>query len=323
MNESWKKRLKEMGNPVALASAGLALLVIGSLMPVPVQAIDLASHFMAHYMFCAIILLMIAPYLKTPKFYIILLCLVLGTSASQVAPFLPFGAHGKADKPLKVLQANVLYTQPDTEPMRKLLLEQSPDIAVVSEVTPAFAKMFAKLKKEYPYQDIHAKADGARGLAVISRLPLKKAKLTHFIDPRIPSQEFTVSFRKQDITFLSVHPTTPIDGMERRDREFKLVAEKYAGDKMPRNFILIGDFNATPWCHAFKTLQNSLSLRNARIGQGVNASWPAHLPSFMRIPIDHLLATRTVNVHSYRVLPFIKSDHLPMMAELSLQEMPE
>lgn len=323
MNESWKKRLKEMRNPVALASASLALLVIGSLMPIPVQAIDLASHFMAHYMFCAVILIMAAPYLKTPKFYTILLCLVLATAALQVVPFLPFGAHGKVVKPLKVLQANVLFKNNDTETFKRLLLEQAPDIAVVSEVTPVFAKMFQSLKKEYPHQDVHPKADGARGLAVLSKLPLKKPKLVNLIDPRVPSQEFTVSFAKQDVTFLSLHPTTPINGMERRDREFQLIAEKYADDKKPRNFVLIGDFNATPWCHAFKSLQNGLNMRNARIGQGINATWPAQLPGFLRIPIDHMLTTRTVNVHSYKVLPSIKSDHLPMMAELSLQEMPE
>jgi endonuclease/exonuclease/phosphatase (EEP) superfamily protein YafD len=128
-----------------------------------------------------------------------------------------------------------------------------------------------------------------------------------------------VAHAGRKITFVSVHPFTPIQDIKRRDSELRLIAERFT-KKPADNLVLAGDFNATPYCHAYKKLVRALGLRNAREGYGIYPTWPAFYPtSLPRIPIDHVLVSAGIAVADFRTGPPIGGDHLPTITEIAMR----
>ena len=67
-----------------------------------------------------------------------------------------------------------------------------------------------------------------------------------------------------------------------------------------------------------KALARDLALVNGRREHGVMGSYPAWLPfGILRLPIDHLLASRDFTVIGARLGPDIGSDHLPLVTTLA------
>jgi endonuclease/exonuclease/phosphatase (EEP) superfamily protein YafD len=314
-----EKRRRTFSDPVSLVTPLFVVLVIAAAMPSDLRIIDLASHFMAQYALGALALLLLGFLFKAPKPVLAMLCLVLCVSGYTLLPYLPSTKASPDSETLKIIQVNVLFINKDPARLKALIETEQPDIVVSSETPPVFAEMFATLKADYPWQDLHPQRGNPRGLGVISKRKLGNAERIHFDHKGVPSQVFTVTVGGQDINFVSIHPFTPTENIERRDNEFRLIAARYKKDPV-KNLVILGDFNATPYCAAYKQLVKDLNLANARDGFGVYPSWPTFLPtSFLRVPIDHVLVSHGIAVHNFRTGPVIGSDHLPTITEISIK----
>ena len=293
-----------------LLSAALALL-LASLTPwLPAwrnHLVDLPSHFPVQYVIGALLLFPASLFFHAPlaaATFAIAFCL----NFFQLMPFLPRAPAAPAGKTFKILQSNVLKSNKDAESLRRLIEAEKPDIIACAEVTPLFAKMLDGL--DYPHRLI---TPGVRdyGMAVLSRLPFSKMEKLNFGGARTEALIFRFEFDGRTIDAASLHPFTPLHNLRSRDDEFAALAERFGAEK-PERLILMGDFNATPWCPAMKRLTKTLGLRYARQGFGVRASWPSILPfPFLRLPIDHVLVSANLGVAGFRLGPFIGSDHLP------------
>ena len=82
--------------------------------------------------------------------------------------------------------------------------------------------------------------------------------------------------------------------------------------------ILIGDLNTTMWSPWFGRLCAKSGLSSVRRGFGVLPSWPAPLPAFLRIPIDHCLVSDDLVVTGCRLGSPAGSDHLPLIVDLAV-----
>ncbi len=311
-----------LNNPVSFVTPFFAVLVLAASLPAHFQMADLASHFMAQYAVGAVVLFAMGLLFKSSRHVLALLTLLFSVSAFQLLPYLPITKPSPDGATLKIMQVNVLFINKDPSKLKALIEKEQPDIVVSSETPPVFAEMFATLKHDYPWQDLHPQKDNPRGLGVISKRKLGNPQRTHFDHKGVPSQVFTVTVSGRDITFVSIHPFTPTENIERRDNEFRLIAEQYK--KTPaKDLIVLGDFNATPYCAAYKQLVKSLNLSNARDGFGIYPSWPTFLPTpFLRIPIDHVLVSSTIAVHNFRTLTPVGSDHLPTLTDISIKANP-
>ncbi len=85
-----------------------------------------------------------------------------------------------------------------------------------------------------------------------------------------------------------------------------------------REAVVIGDLNATPWSFAFRRLEAETGMLNSQRGHGIQPSWSAKRPWFMRIPIDHCLHSTGITTLQRELGPNIGSDHLPVFVELAL-----
>lgn len=314
-----EKRRPSFRDPVSLVTPPFAVLVVAATMPAPFQLTDLASHFMMQYAIGAVVLIALGLLFKSPKAVMAMLVFLFCLSSYALLPYLPVTKPAPDGETLKVMQVNVLFINKDPALLKALIEKEQPDIVVSSETPPVFAQMFEGLKKDYPWQDLHPQKGNPRGLGVISKRKLVNPERIHFDHKGVPSQVFTVEVGGQDITFVSIHPFTPIENIERRDNEFRLIAERYK--KAPaKNLVILGDFNATPFCTSYKQLVKDLNLANTRDGFGIYPSWPTFLPaSFLRIPIDHVLVSSTIAVHNFSTATQIGSDHLPTVTEISIK----
>lgn len=117
----------------------------------------------------------------------------------------------------------------------------------------------------------------------------------------------TVDLNGQPVTLAALHPIIPVfrEGQKKRDALFGHVADALSTTE---TFIIMGDFNATPWVPAFKRLPGK------RAGDPrFTYTWPAQIWP-MRVPIDHIKFGGALELVEAETLPDIGSDHLPIMA---------
>lgn len=298
-----------------IAAAGLLLLSLTPRLPCrPSLFIDLPSHFVVQYCAAAVILLMLALFFSAPAAAFVA-AVSLFISLHELRPLLPKKLPQAPDVPkLKILQANVLKSNRTPGLLQKLIEDEKPQIITCAEVNPECAAMLQGLKDEYPHQLVTTGTDSYR-VALLSKLPLLKIEQTAFGGARTEAIVFRVQLGGKVIDAVSLHPYTPNANIESRDSEFAAIASRFAAET-PEHLMLMGDFNATPWCPAMKQLMKTLKLRNAREGRGINTTWPAFFPFLFRIPIDHVLVSANLGIAAFGTARRIGSDHLPTRTEI-------
>jgi endonuclease/exonuclease/phosphatase (EEP) superfamily protein YafD len=78
----------------------------------------------------------------------------------------------------------------------------------------------------------------------------------------------------------------------------------------------MGDFNTTPWSVLMRQVLRESGLVNSQSGFGLQPTWPATLPNFLQIAIDHCLHSPSLITKHRTIGPNIGSDHLPIGLEL-------
>jgi endonuclease/exonuclease/phosphatase (EEP) superfamily protein YafD len=300
---------------VASYSAALALLSTAAYLPsLSLQILDLPSHFVLQYAIAAPLVALLVYFLKMHwRFYVVLAAIFL-LNIGQLLPYIGTpSAPAASTKPLKILQINVFVLNTEPEKLKKLIEDEQPDLIIGTEVNDTFADMFRSLKKEYPYQDLPK----GQQFAAVSKTPLENARIAYFDRRAIPTHLFSLRYHGERLNFVSVHTATPIWSIESRDTTFENIANALK-KKMPADLVIAGDFNATPFCPAMKKLLADAHVTSSRAGHGILPSWPAFLPSFLRIPIDHVLLGPGLVALDHHIGPSVHSDHMPSIVTIAL-----
>ncbi len=195
--------------------------------------------------------------------------------------------------------------------------KENPDIVVVNESTPVWAKALAEnLKARYPYFDKGFKSE----LAIYSKYPivLSEIRQIDFIDRKRLLTKI-VHPVLGEVTILLVHPVIPLYDLSLAARNEEL--ELYPRDlkEFDTPHILVGDLNCTRWSPYFDKLLREGALKNSENGFGYKPTWPdvAIKPV---LTIDHVLVSKELSVKERRNLPNAGSDHLPVLVRLGLAE---
>ncbi len=122
----------------------------------------------------------------------------------------------------------------------------------------------------------------------------------------------------EPVKILSTHPLAPTTEERAKLRDAQLgFATRWASEQ-DGAFIVVGDFNATPWSWPFRRLVAEAPLRNSQIGFGLQPSFAATSNALFRVPIDHLLQSEALAVASRSLGPSMGSDHFPLIVTLHL-----
>jgi len=300
-----------------LQAAAIVTIVfsIVTVLPIDHYGIQLFTHFKPHYLVVAVALCVAFVLLRQPV-YIGGLLLAIGLNAFYVIPWYTSSNAIQAEKPLKLLHANVLSRNTEYGRLLDLLDSESPDVVLLQEITPDWLVALDPLRQEYPYSYAEAR-EGNFGIALFARVPF--TSVSHIDSPPLgyPTIIATMDVDGATVHLVGSHPTIPIRTQLYTDRNEQLasIADLLEGLDGPQ--VLFGDLNASMWDMNYRSLEEATGLRNARAGFGIVPTWPTFLP-FAMIPIDHFLVSDDISVVEMRSGPRIGSDHLPLIATIAL-----
>ncbi|MCP4358809.1 MAG: hypothetical protein GY796_12390 [Chloroflexi bacterium] len=239
-------------------------------------------------------------------------CVLLNLSIILPLYLSPALTHNNAE-PVRGLLINVQEQQESVDPILELIQSLDPDLILFVETTESWVEQMASLEQTYLYSHLEPRYSGA-GLALFSRLPLTKATVWGSFPQFRPAIMAQVLVDGEPVTVIAVHPYPPLrhESWRTRNQQLAEVANFVAAQNEP--VIVIGDLNTTPWSPIFRNFLEEAGLQDGRRGFGVKPTWPTHLP-FMRIPLDHFLATEEISVQNFSLGPDVGSDHFPVIVD--------
>ncbi|MCB9556396.1 MAG: endonuclease/exonuclease/phosphatase family protein [Deltaproteobacteria bacterium] len=302
----------------------LAVLGVLVLLACTVGAMYSAKHFVLEWLchfrlqYIAFGLLLLLPLLLTRAW--IWSLLVFALIAANLLPCLSWSFSPRpkvADHApkLRVLLANLYSGNADATRLRRLVIDERPDLLALLEVTPSWRERLTFLERRYPHRLIHSQ-QGNFGIAIYSRLPLEDARAIRFYAGDPVSLAATVVTAKLRVQLLVVHPVPPINAKMAFARDRLLAhAAAHLNKRFADPRLLLGDLNATMWSPALDVF-GAIGMENARRGIGLLPTWPVTQP-LLQLPLDHAYHDRRLRIAALWRGPDIGSDHFPLLIDVA------
>jgi endonuclease/exonuclease/phosphatase (EEP) superfamily protein YafD len=303
---------------VEAAAVLLGLAFLGARFPGPFALLDNLSNFPAHFAvaFLACAALLAWRGRRTPALA------AVAAAALALAQVLPWyldretGAQVTPPPHLKLLVANVYYSNHEFDRIRQLVAAEDPDVVGLVEVNARWLHQLRLLRERYPHH-LEVPDEQHVGLALYSRLPIADAREIRIRGDAKTAISATLLTAAGEIDFVLAHPASPLNApaIRRRNAQIEAIARHVRESGRPT--LLAGDLNLTMWNRGYRPLADIAGLRNARAGHGIGPTWPAI--GRLGVPIDHILATPEISLRNFRVLRPIGSDHRPIVSEFALR----
>jgi endonuclease/exonuclease/phosphatase (EEP) superfamily protein YafD len=227
--------------------------------------------------------------------------------------------HGAAVTDLTVLAANVLVGRADTGALATVLERERPDLVSLPEAGPDYRDKLLPLVAELGYQAWASTAPGTsdgEGVVLLAAARMGALTVTSGREMRHRYLRATGGALGER-SFFAVHPEAPMGPMRTGWWESDLahIARWCAESPGP---IVAGDLNATADNTAFRAVLRLCRSAADGTGQGLVGTFPAGVPSWCGIQIDHVLVPAEARTTRFAVLPIAGSDHRAVLAGISL-----
>lgn len=300
--------------------AGYSLLLLvgfGGLLPLGAHywwGFELLSHFRIQYV--AVAGVSIAVSLAGRAWLAVaLLTVAASINVLPVIAYLPTAvepAAAPAGARFDILNLNVNSSNRNHAGILDAIRSSNADVVTLLEVTPKLETALELLAEEYPHRET-LPAEGNFGIALLSRHPL--VDVAYFSTGETTGIDAGIRLPSGPIRVLAVHLLPPMGRRlaAARNRGLDMLASHAYGIDDP--LVICGDFNLTPYSPFFADLIRAADLRDTRVGQGIDISWPTTFP-LAGIPIDHCLLRGRLAVESVSRMDPIGSDHYPVKVSL-------
>ncbi|WP_145865513.1 endonuclease/exonuclease/phosphatase family protein [Streptomyces capillispiralis] len=266
------------------------------------------------------------PWLGAVVVVLLVLALLRRSAVALVALLLPgaawtylFGGlllpgSGAGPRDLVVVQHNVSDENTDPEGTARVLADAGPDLIALQELVPGALPAYRRaLAADYPHHAVR----GTVGLW--SRYPLADARHVD-IKPREVTESWSRGLRAVvrtphgDIAAYVAHlPSVRLRAggfaSARRDESARLLGRAVAAEELD-TVVLLGDLNGTVDDRGLAPLTRRMNVAE----RGFALSFPAAFPVAR---IDQVMA-RSATVERIGTLPATGSDHLPVVARITL-----
>jgi len=213
---------------------------------------------------------------------------------------------------LEILSFNVGVSNPQRGDVMAFIAEEDPDLVILLE--SSFEWEAAASAAGLPMRMVSVVPPTfVSGITVMARPELGASLLGAEFTP-VEGVGVRVGLDGRFVDVLAIHPPSPTSA-GRADRRDLVLAEAgvwAAGRSLPT--IVVGDFNATPWSHAYRSMRRETGFADSLEGRGLQPTWRAGAGPLM-IPIDHALHTDDIGVASRRTGPSLGSAHRALIVE--------
>jgi endonuclease/exonuclease/phosphatase (EEP) superfamily protein YafD len=277
---------------------------------------DHFAHFRVQYCVLAVVLLFWLIYLKHWLYAIIMLCVALfnGWLVKDWVWVQQQPASTKSD--FRVFHANVLFKNEDYERVIAQIREENPDFYSLNETLPASIQYFQQHLPQYPYT-YHVHAKNQTKVLFGSKQPFKIDSAASFKVSGLIVADMTLAGRKTKVILCHAYNPIRFSDFDIRNQQLAYVQQFVRKSILP--VVMVGDLNITPWSVFYQQFEQKSQLHNTRKGFGWNATWPFYMLP-MRIPIDHCLISRELEVINFRTGHANGSDHLPLVIDLKYKK---
>ncbi|TAK36195.1 MAG: hypothetical protein EPO21_03420 [Chloroflexota bacterium] len=232
-----------------------------------------------------------------------------------------------------VMTHNVGAGSPNAPSVAQIVDETNADIVAIQELTDETAQaLIARLGDQYRYRALLPRADYS-GVGVFSRFPIESEE--SFTVGHL-AQHLVLNIRGQRVHVFNFHPMAPdiqwitghslppymIRGFdtEWQTKQMAFIQKKVEEAEGP--IVMVGDFNTTDQSRQYGQLTHNLTDVYREVGWGFGHTFPA-AGYFPRLPfsvlrIDYIFHSRELTGREARVAGPTGSDHLPVIARLSL-----
>ena len=301
---------------VALGTLGAGGLAVVSLAACSWWVLDLVTPFQLQY---TVSLLIAALWFAVRKrwFWLGLAAVFFALPAARVIPC--FRSDGNAGHggsvSIRVLSFNVLCSNDHCGELLDWVRKADPDVAFFAEVDPKWEAELEKLRPTLPYHAVIAREDNF-GVAVLSKIPLRDTRLITAGDLPTAAIRVEIEVAGKPLVVIGAHPPPPLGPSLTKERDRTLASLADEARQNSTALVVMGDFNATPWCGCMRPMYGA-GLRDARRGLEFGPTW-RRTNLIIGIPIDHLLLKGGVSAAGCQTGPDLGSDHRPLLAELRL-----
>lgn len=285
---------------------------------------DLFAHFRIQYAALFVLLTLVLLLLRR---WVVALAAVIGLGVSAV-PLVPYVIKDSSAIPaataaaqsgaptFRLLTFNVWFRNPDMASTAAYIEQLQADAVVLQELTPSQAETLRPLLPSYPYYHIEPSRMGS---AVFTKWPVISAESVPLAKEGAIAAHMQIDWRGLPVTVLGVHLNWPLGPRNSAFRNEELAGVVAFAKTQQGPLLVAGDFNLTPWSEYFRDALAASGLHDAARGFGLARSWPAQFAP-LAIRIDHCLLSPHWRSVSVRRGPWLGSDHLPVVADLSLQQ---
>ena len=223
-----------------------------------------------------------------------------------------------AGRQLSLLNANVLQTNREYDRLLNLVEQRNPDVLLLLEPGPEWAKAVEPLRARYPFV-LSEPLPNTYGLILMSRLPMR-GRIEHVLQPDVPSANVMLRLPGgQEVALHGLHPEPPLPGDDSGERDAELIMVGRRVRDEGHAAIVMGDLNDVAWSRTSRLFSKVAGTADPRVGRGLYPTFNANYP-LLRWPLDHLFVSPHFELMQIDLLPDIGSDHLPMFFRLCLKE---
>ena len=264
---------------------------------------------------------------RGPVALLVVTVLAFAYQCRHVYPYTPLAGEeveettlGAGAASLRLLTANVLMENRESQAFLDLVREANPDVVLVLEPDEWWERELRPLESTYPHA-VKEPLANTYGMILYSKLPLEAPEVQYLVEDDVPSIRTGVLLRSgQEVSLHCIHPRPPrpLRGQDTtpRDKEVLEVARRAKSSALP--VVVAGDFNDVAWSRTTRQFRELGGLLDPRIGRGVKPTFPASLP-LLRFPLDHVFHTDEFRLVTLERSGGFGSDHLALLVELSYE----
>jgi len=215
---------------------------------------------------------------------------------------------------LRLISFNISYENPveNFKNIREMILSEKPDIVQFQEFSPQMQDKIKTLGSILPYSTELNKPKGPFDSLILSKYPLTNTRVddNHAVITNLILNE-------TEISIVGIHLLTGGTKKNFNNALQQISYLKTIISNTNKNLILLGDLNMTSTSKRFAKFLKETNLYTYTSYKNITSTWPAFMPNFLGIQIDHILFSNNFKMVDKKTSNSFGSVHRPLIVELS------